>query len=370
MEAAATPAGREGLDRPETDRADGVFEGGGVKGVAFAGALQAAEQAGVREWVNVAGTSAGAISAALLVAGYDAAGLRRALDATEYFRFADYGFGGKWVGGLRNALRSRGVVRGGYFKTWLSERFAESPLAKERPTFADVARTDLPADLDPAERERARHRLKVVASDITEGRMLVLPDDIEGYAPSADADPFTKDAFPLVDAVRMSMSFPFFFDPVTLWRVTDAGPRRPHLIVDGGLLSNFPIWIFDSASAVTRRTFGFRLYEGQGPEQPPYREVRGPLWPVPLAKAMFFAATEAWDRRKMSEMTRVRTVNIPTGAVSTLDFQLSRENRDLLFGNGKAAAEHFFATQTEYLNSHGRRAAGPAAAGGAPPPAP
>jgi hypothetical protein len=43
---------------PETDRADGVFEGGGVEGLAFAGAL-AAEETGVRSWVNVAGTSAG-----------------------------------------------------------------------------------------------------------------------------------------------------------------------------------------------------------------------------------------------------------------------------------------------------------------------
>ena len=58
----------------ERHRADAVFEGGGVKGIAFAGAIAAAERdAGVREWVNVAGTSAGSIVAALLVAGYDAA---------------------------------------------------------------------------------------------------------------------------------------------------------------------------------------------------------------------------------------------------------------------------------------------------------
>ena len=48
----------------EKHRADGVFEGGGVKGIAFAGAIAAAERdAGVKEWVNVAGTSAGSIVA-------------------------------------------------------------------------------------------------------------------------------------------------------------------------------------------------------------------------------------------------------------------------------------------------------------------
>ena len=61
----------------ERHRADAVFEGGGVKGIAFAGAIAAAWKAGVKEWVNLAGTSAGSIVSALLVAGYDAAGLHK-----------------------------------------------------------------------------------------------------------------------------------------------------------------------------------------------------------------------------------------------------------------------------------------------------
>jgi predicted acylesterase/phospholipase RssA len=53
----------------ERHRVDAVFEGGGVKGIAFAGAIAAAErEAGVQEWVNLAGTSAGSIVAALLAA--------------------------------------------------------------------------------------------------------------------------------------------------------------------------------------------------------------------------------------------------------------------------------------------------------------
>jgi NTE family protein len=64
----------------ERHRADGVFEGGGVKGIAFAGAIASAERdAGVQEWVNLAGTSAGSIVAALLAVGYDSAGLQKIL---------------------------------------------------------------------------------------------------------------------------------------------------------------------------------------------------------------------------------------------------------------------------------------------------
>jgi NTE family protein len=340
----------------DLDRSDAVFEGGGVKGIAFAGAVRAAEvELGIREWVNVAGTSAGAIAAALLVAGYDGDKLKETLDATPYRDFADYGFGGKWLGAPLNALRSRGIARGEDFKQWLGERFKDSRFNKSDPTFADARRTDLAPDLPQEQREMARYRLRVIASDITEGRMLVLPDDIGDYT-DADGRQLEKDTFPLVDAVRMSMSFPFFFDPVTLYR-----NRRPHLIVDGGLLSNFPVWLFDSPQPVKRWTWGFRLHRGEGPEAPPYREVPRPLWPVPLGKAMFFAATEAWDRW-MAKDSEVRTVSIPTGDVPTLKFELTNEERDFLYDSGYQQTREFLRTQTEYLNSEGQRAAGPAVA--------
>ena len=117
----------------ERHRADAVFEGGGVKGIAFAGAIAAAERdAGVQEWVNVAGTSAGSIVAALLVAGYDAAGIQQLLSKAVYSRFADTGVGGKWIGGLGNAVfRLRGMAPGRYFVEWMTEQLASSPLAKE-----------------------------------------------------------------------------------------------------------------------------------------------------------------------------------------------------------------------------------------------
>ena len=335
---------------PEPDRADGVFEGGGVKGLAFAGALAAAaDETGVRSWVNVAGTSAGSIVAALLVAGYDAEGLREVLEHTKYRRFADYGFGGRLIGGLRNALRSRGIARGEYFREWLGKCLAESELGSPDATFADIARHDLPADLPEAQREKARYRLRVIASDITAGRMMVLPDDLRDYSETPDGPPIDMGSFKLVDAVRMSMSFPFFFDPVTLYR-----SGRPHLIVDGGVLSNFPIWLFDSPDPIKRRTWGFRLHQGAVPEQPPYHEVPRPLWPIPLAKAIFASATEAWDVR-MSEASTVRTVSIPTGSVKTLDFDLSAEDRDYLYQSGYATARDFFRAQPEYMNSYGRR---------------
>jgi NTE family protein len=338
----------------ETDSADGVFEGGGVKGIALVGALEAAEEAGIRRWVNVAGTSAGAIIASLLAVGHTPSQLQGILEATNYAQFADYGWGGKYLGGARNVLRGRGLCPGKAFTNWLAERFSESPLGTPDPTFADVQR-ELPPDLTEEERDRARYRLRVIASDVSEGRMLVLPDDIEGYQ-DEEGRPLTKDALPIARAVRMSMSFPYFFEPVTLRR-----NGEPHLIVDGGLLSNFPVFLFDGDKPPLRRwTFGFHLFSGTPPERPPYRRVPRPLWQLPLAKAMFFAATEAWDQR-LSKATLVRTIRIPTGDVPTLKFTLSDSDRDMLRRSGHAAAEQFFGTQRGYMNHAGVEAAGPAA---------
>lgn len=346
----------------ERYRADAVFEGGGVKGIAFAGAIAAAERdAGVKEWVNLAGTSAGSIVSALLAVGYDAADLQTILAAAQYPRFADCGPGGMWVGGLYSAVvRRRGMAPGGYFREWMSEQLAASPLAKElgksELTFADVKRRDLPPrselpDLSDEKYERALCRLHVIASDVTSGRMAILPDDLPEYE-DENGKPFDKDSFPIVDAVRMSMSYPFLFEPVTLHK-----GGKPYYMVDGGLLSNFPIWLFDSPTKPKRATWGFRLHPGANVDEGlPYRSIPRPLWAVPLLKAMFSAATEAWDRQQMEQVVSARTVSIPTHDISTTNFGLPRSDADNLYTWGETAAHAFFSnpSQQDYLNSFGK----------------
>ena len=345
----------------ERCRADAVFEGGGVKGIAFAGAVAAAERdAGVREWVNLAGTSAGSIVAALLVAGYDADGLQKILAKATYPRFADCGPGGMWLGGLVNAVtRLRGLAPGKYFTEWMSEQLAASPLARElgktELTFADVKRRDLPARADVPEvsdeaYERAKYRLHVIGSDVTSGRLLIMPEGLSDYE-DKQGTPFDKDAFRVVDAVRMSMSYPFLFSPFTLYK-----GGKPYYVVDGGLLSNFPIWLFDSPNP-KRPTWGFRLHSGTSLEEGlPYRKVPRPLWAVPLIKAMFSAATEAWDREQFKHVMSARTVSIPTHDISTTNFGLTSNEADDLYSWGETAARAFFTDphQQEYLNAFGK----------------
>jgi NTE family protein len=112
-------------------RADGVFEGGGVKGIAFVGALQAFEEAGYH-WQNIAGTSAGAVASALIAAGYTAAELREIMETrVEFAQMMDAGTLGNvpLVGQWLNLVVHEGFYRGDYFlglrRTLLAEKNRE-----------------------------------------------------------------------------------------------------------------------------------------------------------------------------------------------------------------------------------------------------
>ena len=70
-------------------KADGVFEGGGVRGIAHVGALLEAEESFGYEWQNVAGTSAGAIIAALIAAGYRAGEIRDIIWNLDFTQLMD-----------------------------------------------------------------------------------------------------------------------------------------------------------------------------------------------------------------------------------------------------------------------------------------
>ncbi len=158
-------------------KADAVFEGGGVKGIGLVGAVYAAEQQGY-EWVNLAGTSAGAIVAALLAAGYSAAELRNIIMELDYRRFQDMGTIDRIpvVGPMASLFIELGLYEGTYFKQWMQDLLQ----AKGVSTFADLVMDEY-AD-DP----RYRYRLRVIASDISRSRMLVLPQDIKNYGIEPD----------------------------------------------------------------------------------------------------------------------------------------------------------------------------------------
>jgi len=287
-------------------KADAVFEGGGVKGIGLVGALTVAEEEGYDEWINVAGTSAGAIVASLLAAGYDASELEELIMTLDYTKFRDKGIIDHipYFGPLISLLREKGLYEGNYLYDWLTNQLQKKGVS----TFSDL-QTGFPED-------KYKYGLKVIAANISGRSMLVLPQDIADLGGNPDDLSVAK-------AVRMSMSIPGFFEPVV---------RNKSFIVDGGLLSNFPVWLFDSNDEPSWPTFGFKLIEKGG-------SISGVF---SYAKEIFFTMMEAHDERHQEESQRVRTIGIDSCGVSTTDFNLDKEDRRKLFHSGRKAAREFF----------------------------
>lgn len=304
-------------------RCDLVFEGGGVKGIGLVGALAVLEERGYVPQ-NLAGTSAGAIVATLWAAGYPARELRDELLALDFRAFRDRGWEDQIpvVGAPLSVLVDKGLYEGRALLRWLEARLSERRVR----TFRDLVHPEFADD------ERYRHRVQVVASDLTDRRLLVLPRDAWrlGIAP---------DDLEVALAVRLSAGMPFFFEPVS---VPNPRTGREHLIVDGGVLSNFPVWLFDVDGEPPWPTFGLLLVEPE-PRTPLGERIPPSDGPgvVGFVKSLVATMLEAHDRLYVEQADFARTIPIPTLGVGTTEFGLASERAESLYEAGRRAAEEF-----------------------------
>jgi NTE family protein len=298
-------------------RVDGVFEGGGVKGIGLVGAVSVIEAAGY-EFVNLAGTSAGAIVATLLAAGYHANELKSIISGLDFSSFEDPPLIGHvpLLGAFVDMLLHKGLYKGDVFLNLMRDLLAR----KKIHTFRDLLLPEFAND------ERYRFKVRAIASDISRGRMLVLPQDVRDYG-------MAPEDLEVALAVRMSMSIPFFFEPVKF---------RESYIVDGGVLSNFPVELFDSAGEPEWPTFGFKLVLPEQAASAPVVEhpINGPFSEL---AAMFFTAMEAHDAYYLKNDKFVRTIAIDTLNIDATDFNLSVEQKEALYASGMQAAQTFLA---------------------------
>ncbi|MBS4178362.1 patatin-like phospholipase family protein [Lederbergia citrea] len=287
-------------------KADAVFEGGGVRGIAFIGAIQAMEEEKV-EWERLAGTSAGAVIAALLASGYKSYEMRGPLSEIDFSKLRGRTLLNRipFFGALLELMVNLGIYKNDYLETWLDSLLSEKGIK----TFADLP----------------EGKLKIIASDISNGQMLILPDDLYRYG-------LTPADLKISTAVMMSASLPFFFRPV-IWKLKD---RKKSYILDGGLLSNFPIWIFDTGNP-RFPTFGFHFVKD--------KVAIDPVIPTPLHlfKNIFKTMLQAHDLRHMNEETLERTIQIPTGNINATDFDLNQDEIDFLYRSGYTSTKEFLA---------------------------
>jgi NTE family protein len=316
----------------EPPLADLVLEGGGVKGLALVGAVDAVARVGYR-FPRVAGTSAGALVGAVVVALQRAreplSRLEEVARTLDYRRLRDRGPVGRIAGplarvvdGLSLAFDS-GIFEGEYLRSWVDGTLADLGVR----TFADLRVTDPEGSLPP---ERS-WSFVVTASDLSRQRLVRLPWDYPLYG----LDP---DEQRVADAVRASSSIPFFYEPMTLRSPVDKGVST---LVDGGVLSNFPIALFDRTDGRRPRwpTFGIRLSArpGRVSSQP----VTGP---VSMALAVVETLVEACDAQHIDDpCVQSRSIFVDTSGVSPVDFTIDDAQQDSLLRSGAAAAEEFLA---------------------------
>lgn len=316
------------MSSPQGDtgqKLDLVLEGGGVKGIGLVGALTVLDERGFVPQ-NLAGASAGAIVAALVAAGYSVAELRTILDGLDFNSFKDETSAGHvpLVGEYLSAVVEKGMFKGEEFHRWIEGLLERRGVR----TFADLVDPEFADDPD------YRYRLQVIASDVTAHDLLRLPRDAKRFG-------IEPDDLSVADAVRMSMSIPIFFKP---WRWRSEVDGKEHLIVDGGVLSNFPVWIFDSDGEPPWPTFGLMLVEPEPRAEPGADQATAPDTSfVTYIKDLASTMMEAHDRMYLQNDTFVRTIPIPTLGVGATEFDLAKEKADALFESGRNAAVDFLA---------------------------
>lgn len=312
-------------------KAFGIYAGGGVKGAALAGCLAAAEQQGV-QFVGHGGTSAGSIIALMAAVGYSGQHLERILvDELEFSTLLeDSGVQLKnaitdiasisselqsgWIGSKlyaanvkAPALIKQVVPRLGLYSGQTLKEFVLSRIGDKRPELKKNA------DITFEHLEKAGCLpLKIVASDITNRRPAIFSREDNEYGAS------------VIDAIRASTSYPFAFEPVFL------NGRR---LVDGGLSSNLPVFLFAEEYRHTRiPAIAFDLVASprQGEAEYGLSQYGSDL----LATAL--EASDDLLRRVLRGVHYVPVVTPP--GINTLDFGLPRDDRRRLFDAGLKAA--------------------------------
>ena len=278
----------------------GIFSGGGVKGAAFLGAIEASQK--YVNFVGWGGTSAGAIVAALLACGHSVATLRTRLYSAPY---ADF-----FCVQKRRLLffhYYRGMVDPAPLLNWLRAQIGERFSGRSRVTFSDLTEAQY---------------LKIVAANITTQEIVI-------YSKR------TTPKMEIAQAVLASCSFPLLFPAVR--DGTDE-------VVDGGVLSNFPLWLFHDEEELQRKftpVLGFTLVSKA--------KDRSQVSILAHAFSIFDSVLMAQDRvqEKYADAARLSNVIcIDVGEIPTFSTTITQDQHNTLLLAGKDAAEKYFASAT------------------------
>jgi NTE family protein len=274
-----------------------VFEGGGVKGIAYTGALQVLTDCGIMPQIKqVAGTSAGAITATLVALGYPAQELKSIIMNLDFKQFED-----GW-----DPLRlptEYGLYKGNTFLAWIQKMIANRTNNQPNITFADLY-------------------------TLTGTGLFVFATDLNLYDVKQFSHIDTPDV-PVAEAVRASMSIPMFWKA---WKFSNNIPDN-HIYVDGGVVLNYPLTVFDTPQQPDNpQTLGFYLYDRNGNKKP---NLLGYDQPIDYCKVLFETILDSQDIDfENNETMEKRTVKIDDFGIAATDFNLTQQQKEQLYKSG------------------------------------
>lgn len=314
-----------------------VFEGGGVKGIAYVGALEVLDEEGILKNIKrVAGTSAGAMVAVLVGLGYTAAEISDILWKLNFQNFLDDTFG--YARDVDRLINEYGWYKGDFFRNLMAD-FIKDKTGNGEATFKDLKKAKKYRDL------------YLIGADLSTGFTKVF---------CFERTPDVK----VADAARISMSIPLFFRAVQ--NLNNDG----HVYVDGGLLDNYPIKVFDRGSYVieesnkrrteyyektnkslkrekdqideyiyNKETLGFRLdtkeeiekFLDPDKEMPIKNEIKTIF---SYSKALVTTLIDFQNNVHLHSDDWQRTVYIDTLGISSTDFGISNSKKQKLVNSG------------------------------------
>ncbi len=312
-----------------------VFEGAGMRGIAYCGVIQELEERNMIQSIeNFGGTSAGAITALMLSLGYNASEIEEIISKTKFNKFNDGNF--IFFGGLHRMNKVFGWYEVKKFNKWLEEIIFQKTKDKNI-TFMQLD-------------ERGFKNLYVTATNLTSQKLEIL----------------SKETYPdmmIKDAVRISMSIPLYFEAAFVDQngkllVKKEQKLNANVMVDGGILGNYPISIFDyfekdtlqkSKRIANFSTLGVRIdSESQIENNRINRELKTQeIKKLPdFINAFYNIVIENLNRNELTQDDWQRTISVSSVGIAPKIKKLSFQEKKILIESGKNATKHFFNKKT------------------------
>jgi NTE family protein len=316
-----------------------VLEGGGIRGLAYPGALKVLEEKDIIKNIErVAGTSSGAVIALLIGLGYNSHEIDSLFQSLKIQQFND---GKNIFGIIRRLKKEYGIFRGDRFEKWIS-RLVQNKTGTANTTFFQLHQL-----------HATNNNFKEVyctGTNVTKQRLQIFSWQ---HTPQMQ----------LKTAVHISGSIPVYFKPVAIDSMWNKVPIKNNknkfdLYIDGGMINNYPINMFDSCVngndpfdceniKYNYQTLGLKLERPEQIQQ--FNNGITAIAPHPVSSlndyklALINLLQEILGRKTINlENEKGRTIYISYGNVFGKIRKVSTAEKKELFNNGAKAAENFF----------------------------